>query len=40
LFRRFYPTPKDNLRVMLFSQGGDTDVKSVEAWDIAPSNPW
>ncbi|MDQ1328110.1 MAG: beta-fructofuranosidase [Candidatus Poribacteria bacterium] len=39
VMRRVYPTRKDSQGVMLFSQGGDTKVKSIEAWDMAPSNP-
>ncbi|MDQ1328111.1 MAG: hypothetical protein QG641_1396 [Candidatus Poribacteria bacterium] len=40
VMRRVYPTRKDSRGVVLFSCDGDTKVKSIEAWDMAPSNPW
>ena len=39
VMRRVYPTLRDSLGVMLFSRGGDVKVKSIEAWDMSPSNP-
>lgn len=38
VMRRIYPTRADSIGVMLFSCGGDTKVKSLKAWDIAPAN--
>ena len=36
--QRIYPTRGDSLGVTLFSSGGSVDVKSVDAWDMAPAN--
>ena len=36
--QRIYPTRGDSLGVTLFSCGGSVDVKSVDAWDMAPAN--
>ena len=38
--RIIYPTRPDSVGVSLFSRGGETKVKSIEAWDMAPSNPY
>jgi len=35
---RIYPTRSDSMGVTLFSRRGSAEVKSVEAWDIAPAN--
>jgi beta-fructofuranosidase len=40
VMRRVYPTRADSLGVKLFSRGGAAMVKSAEAWDMAPANPW
>ena len=40
VMRRVCPSRKDSKGVALFSCGGATEVKSVEAWDMSPSNPW
>jgi beta-fructofuranosidase len=40
VMRRIYPTRDDSQGVVLFSRGGTTEVKSIAAWDMAPSNPW
>ncbi|MBL7200690.1 MAG: glycoside hydrolase family 32 protein [Anaerolineae bacterium] len=40
VMRRIYPTRPDSQGVVLFSQGGDTRVRCVEAWDMAPANAW
>lgn len=40
VMRRVYPTLKDSIGVTLFSHNGDTKVKSIEAWNMAPSNPY
>ena len=36
--QRIYPTRSDSLGVTLFSRGGSVDVKSLDAWDMAPAN--
>jgi beta-fructofuranosidase len=38
--QRIYPTRPDSLGVVLFSEGGDAEVESLEAWEMAPTNPW
>jgi sucrose-6-phosphate hydrolase SacC (GH32 family) len=38
--QRIYPTRSDSLGVALFSRGGATKVKTFDAWDVAPANPW
>ncbi|MHC4154507.1 MAG: GH32 C-terminal domain-containing protein [Planctomycetota bacterium] len=38
--RRIYPTRKDSLGVVLFSNGGKTKVPEVHAWEMMPSNPY
>lgn len=40
VMRRIYPTRADSHGAVLFSRGGVTEVKSIEAWDMAPTNPW
>ena len=40
VMRRIYPTREDSLGVALFSREGAAKVTLVEAWDMAPSNPW
>lgn len=40
VMRRIYPNRKDSVAVTLFSEGGPAHVKTVEAWDIMPSNPY
>lgn len=40
VMRRIYPTRNDSRNVVLFSHGGITKIKSIDAWDIAPSNPY
>ena len=37
--RVIYPTLGGH-GITLFSEGGDTDVKSVKAWELSPSNPY
>ena len=39
LARRIYPS-RDSVGVRLFSQGGDARIRSLQAWRIAPSNPF
>jgi beta-fructofuranosidase len=38
--RQIYPTRKDSLGVSLFSRGDAATVISLEAWDMAPANPF
>lgn len=38
--QRIYPTRADSLGVVLFSEGGDVEVESLEAWEMAATNPW
>jgi len=38
--RRIYPSRADSVGVRLFSAGGDTEVHKLEAYTIAPSNPY
>jgi len=40
IMRRIYPTRPDSQGVALFAHGGDALASSVEAWDMAPANPW
>ncbi len=37
--RRIYPSRPDSVGVRLFSTGGDTHVHTLQAYNIAPSNP-
>ena len=36
--QRIYPTRPDSVSVRLFARGGSVNVKSVEAWDMAPAH--
>ena len=36
--QRIYPTRPDSTGVRLFSNGGSTHVKSIRAWDMAPTH--
>lgn len=38
--RRVYPVGKDSAKVILFSDGGASRFRRVEAWEMAPSNPY
>jgi beta-fructofuranosidase len=38
--RRIYPSHADSIGVSLFSTGGSTRVRTLEAWKIMPSNPY
>jgi beta-fructofuranosidase len=40
VMRRIYPTRDDSVGVALFSNSSATQVKSVRAWDMMPSNPY
>jgi beta-fructofuranosidase len=35
-----YPTREDSLGITLFAKGGEAKVTSIDAWDMAPANPW
>jgi sucrose-6-phosphate hydrolase SacC (GH32 family) len=35
-----YPTRPDSLGVTVFARGGSVTVASLDAWDMAPANPW
>lgn len=39
LTQRLWPTRRDAVGVALFSRGGKTEVKSLEAWEMAASRP-
>jgi beta-fructofuranosidase len=36
--RRIYPSRRDSIGVRLFASGGDAQVHSLAAWQIAPAN--
>jgi beta-fructofuranosidase len=38
--RRIYPSRADNVGVRLFSTGGDAKVRTLEAYNITPANPY
>ena len=38
--QRVYPTREDSTGIELFSKGGSMTVESLQAWDMAPTNPW
>jgi len=38
--QRIYPSLSDSLGMALFSRGGSSEIKSLDAWDIAPANSW
>ena len=38
--QRIYPTRDDSLGVSLFSTAGNVKVNAIDAWTMAPSNPW
>ena len=40
VMRRIYPSRPDSVGVALFSNGGQASVTSLEAWEMAPSNPY
>jgi beta-fructofuranosidase len=40
VMRRIYPSRADSVGVRLFSAGGDTDVHTLEAYNITASNPY
>jgi len=38
--QRIYPTREDSTGIELFSKGSSMTVKSLQAWDMAPTNQW
>lgn len=40
VMRRIYPSRADSVGVKLFSNGGPARVATLEAWELAPSNPY
>jgi len=38
--QRVWPTRRDSVEVRLFSSAGAAKVKVLDAWDMAPSNPY
>ena len=40
VMRRIYPSRADSVGVKLFSTGGPASVAALEAWEMAPSNPF
>jgi beta-fructofuranosidase len=40
VMRRIYPSRADSVGVRLFSTGGDTDVHTLEAYNITPTNAY
>ena len=40
LTQRIYPCRRDATGVRLFARGGRARVLSLDAWDVAPTNPW
>jgi sucrose-6-phosphate hydrolase SacC (GH32 family) len=40
VMRRIYPSRPDSIGVKLFSNGGPAEVRVVQAWEMAPSNPY
>jgi len=38
--QRIYPSREDSLGIGLFSEGGSIEVESLQAWQMAPTNPW
>jgi beta-fructofuranosidase len=40
VMRRIYPSRADSLGVAVFANGGPAGVRTLEAWDMMPSNPY
>lgn len=40
VMRRIYPSREDSVGVRLFSNGGPANAGKLQAWDMAPSNPY
>ncbi len=38
--RHIYPSQKDSVNVVVFSKGGSTKIRKIQAWDMMPSNPY
>jgi len=40
VMRRIYPSRTDSVGLRLFSNGGPARVRSLQAWEMAPANPY
>lgn len=40
LAQRIYPTRDDSLGITLFAEGGEAELLTLNAWEMAPTNPW
>jgi beta-fructofuranosidase len=40
VMRRIYPSRADSVGVRLFSTGGDAKVRTLEAYNVTPTNPY
>ena len=40
VMRRIYPSRPDSIGVKLFSNGAPAEVRVLQAWEMAPSNPY
>ena len=40
VMRRIYPSRPDSIGVRLLSNGGPAELRLVQAWEMAPSNPY
>ncbi len=40
VMRRIYPSRPDSIGVKLFSNGGPAEVRALQIWELAPSNPY
>jgi len=40
VMRRIYPTRKDSAGVILFAKGGSATVRTLQAWEMMPANPY
>jgi sucrose-6-phosphate hydrolase SacC (GH32 family) len=40
LTQRIYPTRTDSLDIVLVSEGGECQVESINAWEMAPASAW
>ncbi len=38
--QRVYPTREDSVGVQVFSEGGDSQVEKLQAWEMAATNAW
>jgi beta-fructofuranosidase len=40
VMRRIYPSRQDSVGIRLFSNGGPAKVRTLQSWEMAPSNPY